>query len=281
MIREISAQQITAAVKRLCITANKELPPCVQQALRQAQTQERSSLGKSVLSDLCKNMDAARQLDVPVCQDTGMAVVFLELGQDLHIIGGDLESAVNQGVREGYLEGYLRLSIVRDPIRRGNTNDNTPAVIHTRIVPGDRLRIMVAPKGFGSENMSSIRMFNPSVPVEEILAYITDCVRTADSNPCPPVIVGVGIGGDFEFCAYLAKKALCRDISIRNPDPYYAGLEETLLKQINALQIGPQGFGGDTTALAVNIEQYPTHIAGLPVAVNMGCHVTRHAEETL
>lgn len=205
-----------------------------------------------------------------------MAVVFLEIGQDVHFIGGDFNEAVNEGVRQGYLEGLLRLSVVADPIRRGNTNDNTPAILHTSIIPGDKVKIMVAPKGFGSENMSAIRMFTPSATRQEIIGFVVDTVRKAGSNPCPPVIVGVGIGGDFEQCALLAKQALCRDLDQPNPDPFYAELEQEMLQQVNQLGIGSQGFGGDVTALGLNIETYATHIAGLPVAVNMGCHVTRH-----
>lgn len=204
-----------------------------------------------------------------------MAVVFAEVGQEVHI-QGDFEAAVNEGVRRGYVDGLLRCSVVQDPLRRGNTGDNTPAILHTRLVPGDRLTLTVAPKGFGSENMSRLKMFTPAASPEDIVAFVGETVELAGANPCPPIVLGVGIGGDFELCAMLAKKALCRDVSRRNPDPYYAALEERMLAAANATGVGPQGFGGDTTCLAVNIEAYPTHIAGLPVAVNVGCHVTRH-----
>lgn len=210
-----------------------------------------------------------------------MAVIFLELGQEVHLTGGDLNAAVDEGVRQGYVEGKLRCSVVEDPLRRINTNDNTPAILHLSIVPGEQVKITAAPKGFGSENMSAMRMFTPSATKEDIINYIVEQINTAGSNPCPPMVVGVGIGGDFEKCAYLAKKALCRAVSQPNPDQFYADMEQELLCRINQLGIGPQGFGGETTALAVNIEAFPTHIAGLPVAVNVGCHVTRHAEMTL
>ncbi len=218
---------------------------------------------------------------MPICQDTGMACVFLEIGQDVHFTGGNLTEAVNEGVRRGYANGYLRKSVVKDPVRRGNTGDNTPAMLYTEIVPGDQVKITVAPKGFGSENMSQLKMFTPSAKREDIIGFIVDCVKTAGSNPCPPVVIGVGIGGDFEYSAILAKKALCRNVSVRNSDSFYADMEQELLEKINALDIGPQGFGGKTTALCVNIETYPTHIAGLPVAVNVGCHVTRHASKII
>jgi fumarate hydratase subunit alpha len=229
------------------------------------------------MNTLKENMQAARELNIPVCQDTGMAVVFAEIGQDVHFVGGSFEAAVNKGVARGYTEGYLRCSVVGDPLRRVNTGDNTPAVIHTRIVDGDKVKIDVCPKGFGSENMSSMKMMTPSVSTDDICQYVIDSVSTAGSNPCPPIVVGVGIGGDFEQCAFLAKKALCRDVSERNEKKLYSDMEEKILDGINKLGIGPQGFGGTVTALAVNIEQAPTHIAGLPVAVNIGCHVTRHA----
>ncbi|WP_069987110.1 fumarate hydratase [Massilioclostridium coli] len=275
-MREIDVKELTSCIKQLCIQANKELPCSVKKAISKARKQECSEICKSVLGDLEENIQAAKELDVPVCQDTGMAVVFLEIGQDVHFIGGDFNEAVNEGVRQGYLEGLLRLSVVTDPIRRGNTNDNTPAILHTSIIPGDKVKIMVAPKGFGSENMSAIRMFTPSATRQEIIGFVVDTVRKAGSNPCPPVIVGVGIGGDFEQCALLAKQALCRDLDQPNPDPFYAEMEQEMLQQVNQLGIGSQGFGGDVTALGLNIETYATHIAGLPVAVNMGCHVTRH-----
>lgn len=276
MMREIAASAVTDAVAELCVAANRELPPDMAGALRESAKAERSPLGREVLCDLCRNLDAAKQLRVPICQDTGMAVVFLEVGQEVHIAGGGLEDAVNEGVRRGYTEGLLRLSVVGDPLRRVNTGDNTPAVIHTRIVPGDALRLTVAPKGFGSENMSAVRMFTPSASKEEIAAFVAETVSAAGSKPCPPVVVGVGIGGDFELAALLAKKALLRPLDVRADDPFYRALEDDMLARINALGIGPQGFGGTVTAMAVNIERFATHIAGLPVAVNMGCHVTRH-----
>ncbi len=281
-MREISVEEIKNAVRDLCIEANYLLPPSLEKRLCQYAQTERDPLAKDVLCDLCRNLDAARELNIAICQDTGMAVVFLKIGQDVHLVGGDLTQAVNRGVAAGYKEGYLRCSVVSDPVRRDhNTGDNTPAIIHLSIVPGDRVEIMVAPKGFGSENMSAVRMLNPSATKETVMDAVVDIVKTAGGNPCPPMVVGVGIGGDFELAAYLAKKALCRDVSASNPDPFYREMEETLLSRINALGIGPQGFGGDTTALAVNIETYPTHIAGLPLAVNIGCHVTRHQSKIL
>ncbi len=280
-MRELNTSVITQTVKELCIKANKTLPCDMERLVREGEKREQSPLGKSVFQDLCANLDAAGELNVPICQDTGMAVVFLEVGQEVLLTGAPLEDAVNKGVRQGYLEGLLRLSIVGDPLRRVNTGDNTPAVIHTRIVPGDQVSVTVAPKGFGSENMSALKMFTPAAKKEDIIGFVTDSVSRAGSNPCPPIVVGVGIGGDFELCAYLAKKALCRDTTLRHPDPLYREMEEEMLRQINALGIGPQGFGGTVTALAVNIETFATHIAGLPVAVNIGCHVTRHAAKVL
>ena len=279
-IRVIAAEEITRQVRRLCIEANRELPQDLEQCIRCAAQKEKHPIGKSIMEDLCANMDAARELSLPVCQDTGMAVVFAEIGQDVHI-DGNFEDAVNEGVRQGYVEGLLRCSVVADPIRRGNTNDNTPAVLHTRLVPGDKIHLMVAPKGFGSENMSRVVMLTPSATREQIIGAVAETARLAGANPCPPMMLGVGIGGDFELCALLAKKALCRPVSQRNPDPFYAQLEAEMLEAVNSLDIGPQGFGGRTTALAVNIETYPTHIAGLPLAVNVGCHVTRHGEVLL
>lgn len=276
-MREINSQEITEAVARLCIEANLHLPDGMKECIENARKLEKSELCKSVLGDLEQNLIAADELSVPICQDTGMAVVFAEIGQDVHISGGAFEDAVNEGVAKGYVEGKLRLSVVGDPIERVNTGNNTPAVIHTRIVPGDKISLMVAPKGFGSENMSRLKMFTPSASKEDIVDFIVETASVAGSNPCPPIVVGVGIGGDFEQCAYLAKKALCRDLSARNPKPLYAEMEKAALCGINRLGIGAQGFGGTQTALYVNIEQAPTHIAGLPVAVNMGCHVTRHA----
>ncbi len=281
-MREISAELITSTVKELVIKANKILADDLIDCISCSRAKENNETAKSILGDLEKNIDAAKELDIPICQDTGMAVIFAEIGQDVHITGGSFEDAVNRGVSEGYTDGLLRKSVVRDPFKdRVNTNDNTPAIIHTRIVDGDKIKITAAPKGFGSENMSAIRMFTPSAKREDIVGFVADTVKKAGSNPCPPVVIGVGIGGDFEYSAVLAKKALCRNVSKRNGDAFYAELEAEMLEKINALDIGPQGFGGNTTALCVNIETYPTHIAGLPVAVNVGCHVTRHASKEI
>ena len=276
MIREISSQLITETVARLCIEANKKLPSDIIELLDSAVSAENEALPCSIMQDIRRNVDAAAQLDLPVCQDTGMAVVFIELGQDVHITGDLLEVAVNKGVRLGYEKGLLRKSVVGDPLERVNTNDNTPAVLHLNMVEGDKIKITVAPKGFGSENMSGIRMLAPAQGRDGVVNAVLDIVKSAGSNPCPPMVLGVGIGGDFEGCALLAKKALCRSTDKRNSNPYYAELEDELLKRVNELGIGPQGFGGKTTALAVNVEVAPTHIAGLPVAVNVGCHVNRH-----
>lgn len=276
-MREINSNEITKAIAELCVEANLRLPKGMRECIECAQKDEKSELCRSVLGDIAANIDCADELGVPICQDTGMAVVFAEIGQDVHI-NGSFEDAVNEGVRRGYIDGRLRLSIVKDPLERANTGDNTPAVIHTRLVSGDMIKLTVAPKGFGSENMSRLKMFTPSASKEDIVKFVVETVSLAGSNPCPPIVVGVGIGGDFEYSAYLAKKALCRDLQTRNPEPLYAELEQTMLSEINKLGIGSQGFGGTVTALYVNIEQAPTHIAGLPVAVNMGCHVTRHAE---
>lgn len=276
-MREINISEIVNTIEILCIKANKELPADIENCLHNCAKCETSALGKSVLCDLEENLQAAKQFDIPICQDTGMAVVFLQIGQDVHIAGGNLTDAVNEGVRRGYVNGLLRKSVVSDPLERVNTNDNTPAVIHTSIVPGDKIKITVAPKGFGSENMSGIKMLTPSHGRQGVIDAVLSIVKAASNNPCPPMVVGVGIGGDFEQCAYLSKKALCRSVEQRNENPFYAQLEKELLDEINKLDIGPQGFGGITTAFAVNIETAPTHIAGLPVAVNIGCHVTRHS----
>lgn len=276
-MKEISVNAVRDAVERLCVEANRKLPCDIECRLHNAAQNETDPLARSVLGVLEENLDAADKLSVPICQDTGMAVVFLEIGQDVHFTDGSLYNAVNEGVRRGYVNGLLRKSVVADPIRRGNTNDNTPAVIHTNIVDGDTVKITVAPKGFGSENMSGIRMLTPFHGREGVIDAVLDIVKKASNNPCPPMVVGVGIGGDFEQCALLSKQALCRSCDVRNPDGYYAEMEEEILQKINDLGIGPQGFGGVTTALCVNIETAPTHIAGLPVAVNIGCHVTRHA----
>lgn len=275
-MRTLDVSLITQAVKQLCVEANAHLPADLEERLSASREAETDPLCREILGDLLANLHAADTLQVPICQDTGMAVVFAELGQDLHLVGGDFNAAVEEGVRQGYLEGRLRCSVVADPIRRGNTNDNTPPIIHLKLVPGDSLKLTVAPKGFGSENMSRLRMFNPSVTREEIIGFVAETVSLAGAKACPPVVVGVGIGGDFEFAALLAKQALCRPVSKPNSDPYYAKLEQDMLTAINRLGIGAQGFHGDVTALSVQISQFPTHIAGLPVAVNIGCHVTRH-----
>ncbi len=278
-MREIPREAVVEAVKGLCIEAIRMLPAELIVRLSGACRSEESPLGREVLSDIVRNYETAEALSIPVCQDTGMAVVFAELGEDAHVPG--LEEAVNEGVRRGYTEGLLRCSVVGDPLRRQNTGDNTPAVLHLRLVPGDRLTLTVAPKGAGSENMSSIRMMTPAASEQDLIDAVVRAVEAAGSNPCPPVVVGVGVGGNFEGCALLAKRALCRDTAVRNPDPLYASLEERMLEGINRTGIGPQGFGGRVTALAVNIEAGATHIASLPLAVNMGCHVTRHACRTI
>ena len=280
-MREIQAQQITDVIERLCIEANQNLPGDIKAAIRTCRACEDGEIACGVLDNIIENYKIAENEQVPICQDTGMACVFLEIGQDLHIAGGNLTEAVNEGVRRGYEKGYLRKSVVADPVRRGNTGDNTPAMIYTEIVPGDQLKITVGPKGFGSENMSAIRMFKPSAGLQGIKDFIIETVENAGPNPCPPMVVGVGIGGTFDKAALLAKKALMRPIDVRNEDPYYADLEREMLEKINRLGIGPQGFGGRTTALGLNIETMPTHIAGMPCAINISCHVTRHKTEVL
>ena len=279
-MREISCNDITKAVEALCIQANKELPKNVTDLICNACEVEEKDIAKSIMKDIKDNIYAAKELDIPICQDTGMAVVFIEIGQDVHIIDGSLEQAINKGVSNGYINGLLRKSIVKDPLDRVNTEDNTPAIIHTKIVDGDKIKITVAPKGFGSENMSKMKMLTPAANRETVIESVVDVVNQAGANPCPPMIIGVGIGGDFEYCAYLAKKALCREEEY-NSNEYYKQMEIELLDKINSLNIGPQGFGGKTTALKVNIEKFPTHIAGLPLAVNVGCHVTRHKSTIL
>lgn len=276
MINEINTQKIKDAVKELVINANKILPPDLENLIKDAKKSEQNSLANSVLCDLQSNLEEAKNLNIPICQDTGMAVVFLEVGQDVHFVGDLLKDAVNEGVRQGYEEGLLRKSVVADPLLRENTGDNTPAVIHTEIVPGNTVKVTVAPKGFGSENMSRLYMLTPAASRETIIEKVVETVRLGGGNPCPPLVIGVGIGGDFELAALLSKKALVRPVSESNPNEYYKQLEDDLLKAVNELNIGPQGFGGNTTALKVAIEQYPTHIAGLPLAINIGCHVTRH-----
>ncbi|MCB7513732.1 MAG: fumarate hydratase [Clostridiales bacterium] len=280
-MREIDCEQIILAVKNLCINANCFLPADVRRALETARETEQSEVGRAILGDLSENYRLADAEHLPICQDTGMAVLFVELGQEVHITGGLLEDALNEGVRRGYVDGLLRLSVVADPIRRGNTDDNTPAVIHLRLVKGDQLKITVAPKGFGSENMSVLKMFKPAATVEEIEDFIVSAVDRAGSNPCPPIVLGVGLGGTSEQVMELAKRALLRPVGQPHADAFYADMEQRLLEKINRLGIGPQGLGGVTTALAVHIETAPTHIAGLPCGLNMSCHVLRHAEATL
>jgi len=280
-VRTIHVSEITEAVEGLCIEANLVLNRDIREALEKAEKIEESETGRSILQSLIKNADIAASDGLAICQDTGMVIIFVELGQEAHIVGGSLEEAINQGVRQGYKKGYLRNSVVEDPLRRKNTGDNTPAIIYYNIVEGDRLTLHVAPKGFGSENMSAIKMLKPSEGVEGVKKFVIDTVSQAGPNPCPPIIVGVGIGGCMDKAALLAKKALMRPIDESNPDPYYKDLEEELLDSINKLGIGPAGLGGRITALGVNIDVYPTHIAGLPVAVNIGCHVTRHKSITL
>jgi len=280
-LREIAAQDITAKIRDMCIDANYILPDDVGSRIRACAGSEPWPQARDALGKLVENMDIARNEKVPVCQDTGLTCVFLELGQDVHITGGDLNEAVHEGVRRGYAEGFLRKSVVADPLRRKNTGDNTPAVITVDIVPGDKLTLTVAPKGFGSENMSRLIMFPPAAGEKGVKEFVVETVRLAGPNPCPPIVIGVGIGGTFDRVALLAKKALMRPIDRPNPDKYYADMEAELLGKVNALGIGPQGFGGKTTALGLNIETHPTHIAGLPVAVNINCHVTRHVKVTL
>lgn len=276
-MREIDVSSVKQLIKELCIKANLYLPKDMEDCIRKCAQLERSPVGKNVFGDIIDNINVAREQTIPICQDTGMAIIFMEVGQDVHFVGGDINEALNDGVSQGYIEGRLRCSIVSDPLERVNTGDNTPPVVHLKFVSGDKVKITVAPKGFGSENMSQLKMMTPSVTQDEIVDWVVGAVAKAGSNPCPPIVIGVGIGGDFEKCAYLAKKALCRDVTVRNPKPLYAQLEAKMLEKINKLGIGPQGFGGTQTCLAVNIEQAPTHIAGLPVSVNVGCHVTRHA----
>ena len=280
-MREIHSDLIRDTVEKLCIEANYRLPKDVRCAIEKCRDCEDCQAARGILDDIIKNYEIADREDMPICQDTGMACVFLEIGQDVHIVGDALYDAVNEGVRRGYDKGYLRKSVVADPVRRGNTGDNTPAMIYTEIVSGESIKITVGPKGFGSENMSAIRMFKPSAGIEGIKDFIIETVEAAGPNPCPPMVVGVGIGGTFDKAALLAKKALMREIGTSNPDPYYADLEKEMLEKINALGIGPQGFGGKTTAIGLNIETLPTHIAGMPCAININCHVTRHKTEVL
>lgn len=281
MIRTIRVEEITKNIKEMCIEANHFLSPDMAEAMKCAEKNEEAPLGKQILEQLQENLKIAGEDMIPICQDTGMAVVFLEIGQDVHLEGGALEDAVNEGVRQGYVEGYLRKSVVGDPLIRENTKDNTPAVLHTRIVDGDQVKIKVAPKGFGSENMSRVFMLKPAEGIEGVKDAVLTAVKDAGPNACPPMVVGVGIGGTFEKCALMAKEALTREVGSHSEIEYVKELEEELLTKINSLGIGPGGLGGTTTALAVNINTYPTHIAGLPVAINICCHVNRHVIRTI
>ena len=280
-MREVNVSIITANIKEMCIEANHFLTDDMKNVFEKAVKNEESALGKQVLGQLEENLKIAGEDMIPICQDTGMAVVFINVGQDVHLIGGDITDAINEGVRRGYVDGYLRKSVVKDPIYRENTKDNTPAVIHFNIVPGDKVDITVAPKGFGSENMSRVFMLKPADGIEGVKEAILTAVKDAGPNACPPMVVGVGIGGTFEKCAYLAKKALTRDLNEESPVEYVRDLEKEMLEKINKLGIGPGGLGGTQTALAINIETYPTHIAGLPVAVNICCHVNRHSHRVI
>ena len=281
MIRTVQLSEITKNIKEMCIEANHFLSPDMAEAMEQAQQNEKSPLGKQILGQLQENLEIAAQDMIPICQDTGMAVVFIKVGQDVHLIGGSLTDAINEGVRQGYVDGYLRKSVVKDPIYRENTKDNTPAIIHYEIVEGEQVEITVAPKGFGSENMSRIFMLKPADGIEGVKDAILTAVRDAGPNACPPMVVGVGIGGTFEKCAEMAKHALTRNLEEESPVEYVRDLEKEMLETINNLGIGPGGLGGRTTALAVNIETYPTHIAGLPVGINICCHVNRHAHRVI
>lgn len=280
-MREVNVSIITDNIKEMCIEANHFLTDDMKNVFENAVKNEESALGKQVLGQLEENLKIAGEDMIPICQDTGMAVVFINVGQDVHLIGGDITDAINEGVRRGYVEGYLRKSVVKDPIYRENTKDNTPSVIHFNIVPGDKVDITVAPKGFGSENMSRVFMLKPADGIEGVKEAILTAVKDAGPNACPPMVVGVGIGGTFEKCAYLAKKALTRDLNEESPVEYVRNLEKEMLEKINKLGIGPGGLGGTQTALAINIETYPTHIAGLPVAVNICCHVNRHSHRVI
>ncbi len=280
-MRDVNVSEITKNIKEMCIEANHFLSDDMKEVFCRAVDAEQSELGKLVLSQLNENLEIASRDMIPICQDTGMAVVFINVGQEVHLVGGDITEAVNEGVRQGYVEGYLRKSVVSDPLIRENTNDNTPAVIHFSIVPGDKVDITVAPKGFGSENMSRVFMLKPADGIEGVKESILTAVKDAGPNACPPMVIGVGIGGTFEKCAILAKKALTRDLNKKSGIPYVRNLESEMLEKINQLGIGPGGLGGTQTALAVNIETYPTHIAGLPVAVNICCHVNRHVHREI
>ena len=275
-MREINVSEVEQLVRDLCIKANLYLPKDMEECIKCNAAKEQSPVGKNVFADIIENMRVAREETIPICQDTGMAVIFMEVGQDVHFVGGSVNEAINKGVARGYTEGRLRCSIVSDPLERVNTGDNTPAVVHLRFTEGDKVKIMVAPKGFGSENMSCVYMLKPADGIDGVKEAVLDAVKLAGPNACPPLVVGVGIGGTFEKCALLAKKALTRDTNVHNSIPYVKEMEEDILEKINNMGIGPAGLGGRITALAVNIETYPTHIAGLPVAVNMCCHVNRH-----
>lgn len=280
-MRELHTDLIIKNIKEMCVEANLELADDVSSRIICAAQNEETELGKKVLSQLVENMEIAKTEQIPICQDTGMAVVFIEIGQDVHIVGMDLTEAINEGVRRGYVDGYLRKSVVGDPLLRVNTKDNTPAIIHTSIVPGENIKITIAPKGFGSENMSRVYMLKPADGEEGVKNAVLDAVKLAGPNACPPIVVGVGIGGTFEKCAWLAKKALTRNLNEKSPLPHISAMEEELLNKINELNIGPGGLGGKTTALGVNIETFATHIAGLPVAINICCHVNRHVTRTI
>ena len=280
-MKTINVNEIIKTVKELSIEANYYLPNDVKEAIEKAEKNEKWPIANNILNKILENSQIASAEKMPICQDTGMACVFIDIGQDVHITGGSLEEAINEGVRQGYAEGFLRKSVVKDPLHRVNTNDNTPALIYYNIVPGDKVKITVAPKGFGSENMSRIAMLKPSDGLEGVKNFVLETVRMAGPNPCPPIVIGIGIGGSFDKAAYLAKKALIRPVNENNTDEFYGNLEKELLEEVNKIGIGPQGFGGKTTALALNIETYPTHIAGLPVAVNINCHATRHKERVL
>ena len=280
-MKTINVNEIIKTVKELSIEANYYLPNDVKEAIEKAEKNEKWPIANNILNKILENSQIASAEKMPICQDTGMACVFIDIGQDVHITGGSLEEAINEGVRQGYAEGFLRKSVVKDRLHRVNTNDNTPALIYYNMVPGDKVKITVAPKGFGSENMSRIAMLKPSDGLEGVKNFVLETVRMAGPNPCPPIVIGIGIGGSFDKAAYLAKKALIRPVNENNTDEFYGNLEKELLEEVNKIGIGPQGFGGKTTALALNIETYPTHIAGLPVAVNINCHATRHKERVL
>jgi len=280
-MKKIHMLEIEETIAQLCVEANLRLPRALCARMEQVAREEEAPLARNIMHDLLRNLEVAKDMQLPICQDTGMAVVFADIGQELCIAGGDFEQAVNRGVARGYREGYLRASMVSDPLRRENTGNNTPAILHTRLVAGDKLRLTIAPKGAGSENQSRLKMFNPAAGQGEMIEFVCQTVRRAGGKPCPPVVLGVGIGGNFEQVALLAKRALCREVGEHNPDPFYAALERELLVAVNALGVGPQGFGGKTTALWVAVEAAPTHIAALPFAVNVGCHVNRHATAEL